>query len=402
MRILFITTSFPSRADDARGIFVKRLATALVRTGVEVTVLAPGARGAPAAESVDGVRVIRQTYWVPRWQSLAEGLAGIVPNLQARPWLAAQVPALVGALALRAVREARSCDLVHAHWIYPGGVAAAIAARVARRPLVVTGHGGDVNLAEQVRALRGVSRMVCRAADTCVGVSEAVTCAFRRLGVPPDRAAFIPLGVETPDNTTDVSCGGSAALDRFRSSAGLRVVYLGSLIPRKSVPTLLAAHRRVECAGHTISTAIVGDGPDEARVAAAVREIGGSSIMLAGSVPPAQIGAWLAAAHVLVLPSLSEGRPTVVIEAMAHGVPVVATDIPGTRELVRAGETGLLFPPGDDRVLAAQLIGLIDEERRRTIGGEGRRRVADEGLTTAACAERYRRLYGRLIGAACS
>jgi glycosyltransferase involved in cell wall biosynthesis len=84
----------------------------------------------------------------------------------------------------------------------------------------------------------------------------------------------------------------------------------------------------------------------------------------------------------------------VVIEALAYGLPVVATDIPGTRELVAVGRTGFLVPPGDDVGLASKLRELLENPTlRRAMADEIRRRVDEEGLTTAGAARRYSALY---------
>jgi len=398
VRILFVTSSYPENGADPRGIFVHRLARRLVGQGAYVTVVAPGAPRTPVHEERDGVHVVRQRYWIGRWQSLTRGLPGIAPNIQRRPWLLAQLPPLLISMAWRTALEARRHDVVHAHWVYPAGIAAMWGARLARKPLVVTSHGGDLNLAGRVRVLRALSHFVGDAAAACIGVSEAVSEAFVAIGVQPEKVEFIPLGVDV-DSTSDLTLlPRSESLLRFASNRGLRVLYLGSLIPRKSVDTLIEAHARLEHAGHQVVTAIVGDGPAAPQLADAIRRHRLGNVILAGSQAPSMVPAWLAGADVLVLPSLSEGRPTVVIEAMACGLPVVGTDIPGTRELVSPELTGFLVPPRDCDALAERLIELaLNQGMRAAMGQEARRKVARDGLTTEACARRHMRLYGRVL-----
>jgi glycosyltransferase involved in cell wall biosynthesis len=398
VRILFVTSAYPAADDDPRGIFIHRLARALVRHGEQVTVLAPGGPRAPSRDRRDGVDVIRQTYWIPRWQTLTRGLAGIVPNLQHRPWLAVQVLPLVVALACRAMVEARRHDVVHAHWIYPAGVAGVAAARWAHRPLVITSHGGDVNLAANVGPLRALCRAVSRAAAACISVSEASAQAFNALGVGGERVAFIPLGVEVDQPQDLAGANLPESLVRFRAARGLRILYLGSLNARKSVHTLVNAQRHLDRAGQRAVTAIVGDGPSAREIEAAIRESGSPNFLMAGSQPPDLVPAWLASADVLALPSISEGRPTVIIEAMASRVPVVATDIPGTRELVSHGRTGFLFPVGDDLAMTQRIVELMnDPVLRAAMGREARKQVDAEGLTTDASAGRYRDVYRRVM-----
>jgi glycosyltransferase involved in cell wall biosynthesis len=97
--------------------------------------------------------------------------------------------------------------------------------------------------------------------------------------------------------------------------------------------------------------------------------------------------------HVLVLPSLAEGRGLVLVEAMAEGLPIVASDIPGPRELVLPGRTGFLFPPGDATALAECLWRLADPSVRSRLGEGGRAFVDEQGLTVDASARNHVAMY---------
>jgi glycosyltransferase involved in cell wall biosynthesis len=106
----------------------------------------------------------------------------------------------------------------------------------------------------------------------------------------------------------------------------------------------------------------------------------------------------MAAADVLVLPSLSEGRPNVVLEAQACALPVVATAVGGTPELVEDGVHGLLVPPGDSNALAGSLRRLVsDEDLRRRLGASARQRIDSGGHTWDATALRTRQIYDGVL-----
>jgi glycosyltransferase involved in cell wall biosynthesis len=120
-------------------------------------------------------------------------------------------------------------------------------------------------------------------------------------------------------------------------------------------------------------------------------------VFFAGAQAPEAVRPWIRAGQVLVLPSRSEGRGLVLVEAMIEGIPVVATDIPGPRELVLPGQTGCLFPPGDSRALADCLERLADESLRRRLGEGGRALVEEQGLTVAASARQHVELYRALV-----
>ncbi len=400
MRILMITSAYPANTNDSRGIFIHELARSLVDEGASVTVLAPGARSAPGSETRDGVKVQRATYWIPRWQALAEGVGGIVPNLRQNPLLLLQVPSLIVALIWRALTFHETFDIIHAHWIYPAGLAGWLASKVRSTPLVVTSHGSDLNFSSRFQVLRVLSRFVTRRAAVCVGVSHAMVEAFKGLGVASSRVAFIPLGVDSK-RVNDMALGEPGpVMRRYFDHTGLRIVYVGRLIPLKSVETLLKAHGELERRGHDIATLVVGSGPSENRLRAYVRDNDLKDVFFTGAQPPGSAVAYMSTGQVLVLPSRSEGRGLVLLEAMSLAIPVIASDIPGPRELVREGETGMLFPAGDFVALADRLEQLVlDSGLGRRLGDGGRRMVAAEGLSMQESARQHIELYTGLKSA---
>lgn len=397
MRVLFITSSYPSHRDDPRGIFIHRLARGFRREGVQVTVIAPGVPSAPACETLDGVEVQRPMYWIRRWQRLGTEPGGILPTLRRHPWLLLQVPPLVAALTRRALSLAPAFDVIHAHWLYPAGIAGVIAAKRWDIPLIVTGHGSDLNLATDWRAIRLIVRQISRAADACVGVSRALCEQFVAIGVPSERVRFIS-SIFDPQNELPLRNGEtSAALQLFRAFEGFRLLYVGSLIQGKSVETLLDAHHDLQRRGHPVACAIVGVGPDRSHLDRIVRGRSQPNVLFVGAQPPYSVPMWMSSAHLLIHPSLSEGRPNVILEAMMLGLPVVATEIPGTTELVLDRATGLLFPPRDVKKLADCIEELMgDQDLREAIGRRARGYIQAEGITVAQAVRHHIALYEQL------
>jgi glycosyltransferase involved in cell wall biosynthesis len=183
-------------------------------------------------------------------------------------------------------------------------------------------------------------------------------------------------------------------LDVPRSHANghrpMTIVSVGRLRPPKDFLTLLRALALLEPG--TARTLVVGDGPQRPALAAAVRDLGltGAVDLLGERDDVAEL---LAGADVFALCSASEGLPMSVLEAMAAGLPVVASDVGGVPELVRDGETGLLVPPARPAALASALERLAaDAALRRRLGEAGRRR-AEEHFDIAACRRAHLRLY---------
>jgi glycosyltransferase involved in cell wall biosynthesis len=169
-----------------------------------------------------------------------------------------------------------------------------------------------------------------------------------------------------------------------------RVLTVARLVPGKGIDVLLGALARLNRRGLDVEADVAGDGPDRDRLAASIREHGlDGRVHLLGAVPPERVRQLLAGATVFCLPSFSEGVPVVLMEAMATGLPVVATRITGVPELVEDGRSGTLVPPGRADLLADALEGVLGAApaEREAMGAAGRARVEAE-FDQARSAER--------------
>jgi glycosyltransferase involved in cell wall biosynthesis len=230
-----------------------------------------------------------------------------------------------------------------------------------------------------------LGRLTARLADAVVAPSRATAAELSRdYGV--DAVEVIPNGVSP-----------LPAAPPHRPELPPVVLYAGRLRSRKAVAVLLAAMPRVLAAEPRCRLVLVGDGEQGARVAAAVRERGLSAhVEMTGTLSRAMTLQRLASADVFCLPSTYEGMPLAILEAMAAGLPVVATAVSGNPEAVEDGVTGLLVPPESATALADALLALLaDPERRRRMGEAGRRRVA-ERFSIERVAAQYLELLERL------
>jgi glycosyltransferase involved in cell wall biosynthesis len=202
----------------------------------------------------------------------------------------------------------------------------------------------------------------------------------REEGVPASRIEVIPNGVEPAARVADPG----------RSPA--RGIVVANLIAYKGHADLVEALARLDRPPHVC---LVGDGPERERIAALVEARGlGEVVGLAGAAPDAR--AMLADFQFAVLPSHGEGLPNAVLEAMAAGLPVVATRVGGVPDVLEDGVTGLLVPPRDPAALAAALARIAaDPLLRRAMGAAGRRTAAR--LTMDACAARHEAVYRTLL-----
>jgi 2-deoxystreptamine N-acetyl-D-glucosaminyltransferase/2-deoxystreptamine glucosyltransferase len=305
-------------------------------------------------------------------------------------WAVAALPTVL--------RPGPQVDVVHAHQGEDLAVLplARLAARRHGCPLVVTVHTsvghtltGRSPRARLLRRLGGlVERATLRRADAVVVLTERTAAALGCDGVPAERVVTNPSGF-------DPALFGGPSRDLFPAVPRPRIGYVGRLAPQKRPDRLVEAFGRMR---ETASLVVVGDGPDRALVhrlvaASPARE----RITEVGFVDHATVPAVLCSLDVLVLPSAYEEMGSVLTEAMAAGVPVVASDVGGIPEVVRHGETGLLVPPGNVDALAAALDLLVSDpalRHRLAAGARARART----YAWPHLAGRVADLYARVLG----
>jgi len=353
MNILMLGTTFPRRRGDGVGRFVFELARALARSN-RVEVLTTRAPGASREEVLDGVRVRRFDYVRPaRFQRLT--YPGGLPDQLKTSWLARlQVPFFLGTYVVQCARRMRTADIVVCNWIYTGAImqAAMRLSRVKRACIVIV-RGSDMRLVEKGGFLSRVFLRTLRRADAVCVVARDFADTLRGYGIT--QVHFTPNGIQSAEFGLDRQ----AARHALKMGNRPVVLYVGSLIDRKDVATLVRAMQGVDAV-----LAIVGEGECRPHLEQLARDLQ-IEARFAGAVPAGEVPLWMAAATVVVLPSLYEGRANVLIEAMASGRACVATRIKGSRELIADGETGFLAPVRSPEALRRSIQRLLDDPELR-------------------------------------
>ena len=378
-RVLFITHSYPRVPGDAAGSFLWHLAVALRAEGVEVRVVAPASEHLPAHDVFDGIPVDRFRYAPHRYETLA--YTGNMATEVQRSWSARL--ALVGFLgaefaAATRVRREFVPDIVHAHWWFPGGLAASWVARLGHLPLVTTMHGTDVRLARDRSVARPLFRHVMRQSRLVTTVSHWLA-AEAEVIAPGTRPVVAPM----PVATSLFSPSGPRSADRL--------LFVGRLNAQKGLGDLIDALGRMRA---TASLDVVGEGPDRAALVGRAESAGAAArITWHGALRQQDLPALYRRAAAVVVPSIGEGLGLVAVEAQLCETPVVAYASGGTTDTVRDGETGILVAPGDVDALARALDALLaDPGRCRVLGGAGRMHALALFAPESA-ARRYAELY---------
>jgi glycosyltransferase involved in cell wall biosynthesis len=391
VKVCILTTGFPRFEGDLYGGFVSSLARALVSKGAEVTAVCPHDPGLALTEEMDGVSVRRFRYTIPSGLERLAYRDGIPVNLKNSFLAKLEVPAFMAAMGLAARRWGRGADVIHAQWAI-----SALAASFANRPLVLTLRGSDLK-DNPGRLQHWIASKALRRADKVFTVSQDLLGRAESLCATPGKTVLMPNGVDL-----DLFAG-RERLDA-RKELGLApdsriALFVGQLIPRKNPLVLVEAARALRDVEPRVEFHLVGDGPlaPRLRESAAAAEVA-DRVTVHGHRPHEQISLWLAASDLLVLPALFEGRPNVVLEAMAASRPVLATRAGGTAELLVDGETGLLVPLENDAAFIAAARKLLETgEVLSPMGQAGRRRIEALGLSWDAVATRHLEIYEEVL-----
>lgn len=241
-----------------------------------------------------------------------------------------------------------------------------------------------------------------RSVDRVVAVSErSRRDLVEHLGLDPGAVTVIPRAVETRTVETEGGLDRGEARRRLEEITGTcgegpLILHVGSFTAEKNHPGLLRVFREIHARYPEARLICLGDGPLRPQVKAWAEQLGvADRVSLPGSRPDAP--ELLAGADLLVLFSFVEGLPGVVLEAGARGVPVVASDVGGTGEVIEGGVTGLLVAAGDEAACTRAILRLLEEPELARLLGARLRREVEERYALEAVTRRYLDLYRSLL-----
>lgn len=340
LKVLLFSTLYPSSERPIHGIFVETRLRELLKSGaVEAKVVAPvpwfpfKARRfgeyakfarTPQLEFRNGLEIHHPRY-----------LLAPKVGMNSAPFTLA-----LGALPTvrRLLREGFDFDVIDAHYYYPDGVAAGLLAKWLGKPFVVTARGTDLNLIPQYVFPRKLILETAERASASIGVCQALMDSLKGLGANPEKLHALRNGVDlerfTPEDRT-------AARERLGLSAeGHYLLSVGHLVERKGHHICIEALPALP----GVTLLIAGAGEEEHRLKALAKQLDvADRVHWIGVVNQGDLKWWYSAADVLALCSSREGWANVLLEAMACGTPVIATNIWGTPEVVSVPAAGLLM-----------------------------------------------------------
>jgi len=386
LRVLLLNYEFPPMGGGA-GCATFEIACHLVAKGCEVDVVTSGMAGQAAVETIKGFRVHRVAS---RRRSIQE--CGV---LGAWTYVAAAQP------VFRRLLRARRYDIIHYFFGLPTGALALCTPGAGHVPCLVSLRGSDVPGYDTVnRTLRAAHRVllplthrIWRNADRLVANSYGLRTLAEHV-VSNKPIEVIPNGVDC----AMFSPRRHSAAEETRSGASstIYILAVARLIPRKGLDDLLRAVAMLE--DIRIQLAIQGLGGESQRLQELAISLGvHPQVTFAGFLDREHLPPVYQAADIFVLPSHSESCAMALLEAMACGLPVVATAVGGTVEHVLEGVNGFLVPPGQPAALAAALRKLIDDPQLRQMMGERNARTMQEAYSWQGITDQYLTVYQQIV-----
>jgi teichuronic acid biosynthesis glycosyltransferase TuaC len=339
VHVLTFTNLYPNSVQPRHGIFVEHRVRQLAASGeADVRVVAPvpwvpasARRFAGSRAVLVDVRARDERHGIPIWH----------PRFVAIPRVTSWVnPVSMALAALPALRELRRAgadfDVIDAHFLYPDAAAAVLLGLWLGKPVIATARGTDVNVFPNFAVPRAWIRWVARHAAALATVSSALRDVLIDLGVPAERVTVLRNGV-------DLTLFAPRDREALRQRLGLTrrtLISVGHLLEDKGHQFVIEALQSLP----EVQLLIAGDGPEKARFSELARACGvADRVTWLGTRSQAELAEFYCAADVTVLATRREGMANVLIESLACGTPVIATDVGGNAEVISSRDAGLLM-----------------------------------------------------------
>lgn len=390
LHVALITPSFPTNKNSISGVFVERLASHIAKH-VKLEVYTP-------ADNEDSKYTHHELYslhtfhYAPTtWQTITHIPGGIPVAFKKNRLLIIIIPFFLASLIWTIFRAGIKADILHANWSSLGAISGLIGL-ITRTPVITTIRGSDVSGLECSWIKRIILKLCLRTNNILITVSPALKAEIEKLyPLSRNKIKTISNGVDKVFLDIDKT---------FTHDRPTRIIVVGSLIPRKSIETVLCAIANL-INSLELELTIIGDGLEREKLLNLTRTLRLSEcVKFTGNLPAEVVLEYLSMADIFVLASKSEGRPNVLLEALAAGVPVIASKIPGVTDIIKNGESGFLFKQGDPKALSSAINQLVSNKALfEKFSMAGRKYIHDNNIDWESSAKKYVYEYHEIIRA---
>lgn len=407
MKVCLLTHAYPRFPTDTTAPFVEMTAETLQKHGVDVTVLTPDTPKFARSSTDHSVNLQTYRYFFPRWLQRL-GYSNTLINdckLKKSVYLLAPFMFLSGMFHLFRLHRKHHFDLIHAFWLLPNGFIGAVMSRLCQVPLMIALRGSDIFISKQNPLFRFVAHWTLNQAKMVTSVTPSFFPDLEVFGVRQGKRRLIPNGSH-PRLFPPPSDSQLAALrQELLIPKGDMVIFaLGRIVLKKGFDILIQALPQVFEKVPNVSVIIGGDGTDLERLKAMAKALGVSkSVRFPGAIKRTDIPVYFHMCDLFTLPAIFDpkgnvdGCPNVILEAMACGKSVVASNISGIPVVAKNGETGFLVEEKNVAQLAKALVALLkDKVKREQFGIAGRQRILN-ALTWEKVIEQIKDVYQHCV-----
>jgi glycosyltransferase involved in cell wall biosynthesis len=396
LKVLVTASTFPAGPHDSTPRFVLDMCRGIESVGkTTCLVLAPHSQGAKVRECLEGVSVHRFRYAYPERWELISG-QGIYAKLKQNPRLVFLVPCffLAQFLALVRIWVGWRPDVVLVNWIIPQGFIARVVKFFCRdMKMIMVCHGGDVALMNKNCLLRKLGEFILGGANRVVAVSPSLGEELAdRFQLSQGKTTIIPCGIDV---------GKIRENRRFSPSRSddFTLLFVGRLEEEKGVKYLLKAMALVVEQHPEAVLHLVGGGTLRADLMKLRRRLNlASSVVFHGAAQHGEVIQHMLNAAILLVPSIREGMPVVILEGMAAGLPIISTDAGGITDIIKPYETGILVPQRDENALAEKIIELMENKELRQRLADNAFNFVKTEFTLARTGEKYQEVIEAVSG----
>lgn len=369
-KLLISTSTFPKSKDDAVSArFVFDLAKALCRF-YDVHVLVPHSAGLLRYEELEGLKIHRFVYFLPaRFQILGSG-EGMLSDMKCNFLAYLQIPVFLMSQYLATINIVirNKIDIVNTHWIVPQGFICALIGTILKFNHALTVHAADIFILKRYGFLgRHICRFILNRTDVMLPVSNFIKEQVREVSRKDTTSCIIPMGVDTE---RFMYTGEKDDLKtKFKLNNTFTFLFVGKFSEKKGIEFLIKASARLQKKGFDFNLILAGGGPLYDCMTDLVETCGISDhVRFLGWINNELLPGIYSLSDVIVVPSVfdrkgeTEGMPVVIQEAMACGIPVLASEISGIPDIVEDGKNGWLVKPANDILLAEKMEEILSLE----------------------------------------
>lgn len=398
MKVLVLTTSFPRWLGDEASLFLGRLIDSLSDLEVSGTIIVPYDKDEEPSDSRGSFSIARYRYGLLSRGALAFG-QGILPNLRKNPLLVLQVPFFLIQMFLFGIRHVSECQLIHGHWIVTA-IPAYFIKLFSGKPYMLTVRGEDIKLLRG--RLRFLFRPFVQRATRITTVSNQFAAELKEcLPLVADKISVITNGISRFQTSSEAqnSLRTRLHVEREQGQPGHKILcYVGRIIALKQPEFLMRCLSLLEYDSEVVlvlAGRVTEEYKTELMLLASEFNIK-DRVRIPGTLSPEEIGVLYSISTLYVSASSHEGRSNAVLEALAAGLPVCISDIPGHREVIGDSEIGLLFDLADPEEAAKKISVLLsDANRLKSLADNATRAVSH--LTWEESARQYREHFLQLL-----